>query len=390
MPTPTVAPTPLPSPEPTATTSPPGTGLLVDWRQRPLDPAFSHFFDFSFSAVFRSGVVFANRFFVIGPTCCDSDDNEIPVIWGSNDGLNWQRADVPDLRTVSLLVAGPGGLIALGDPTEDNTPLWHTPNGTDWTRVVDTDFAGQRIAQVAATGDGFVALGSFVWTSPDGSAWDVASSPSGLLMAASGIQTIVRNSDVLAAFTGGAPTGAPIEVWLSTNLVDWTKLDALAHSSDMETVVAAVGPLGWIVAGSTELENGHRTHRMWLSDGQTSEEVASPVGPVSDVFVDAAGYIAVGFRVIAEGCAIEPYEIQGETWTSVDGQAWTEMPLAPFLYQRIDQLFRDGRTLIGVGLSYDENEGTTARGSVWTARLPDVPPSNPVPSPVSTPEPGGC
>jgi len=359
---------------------------VIDWRQRGADPAFSGFLDDSLNPTFQSGVVFAGRFFVIG-TLVDEDLNETPAIWMSADRLAWQKANIPDLHGVSDLVVGPGGLLAVADP------LWLTTNGTDWTAVTDTDFEGQGISRVGATGDGFVALGSLVWTSQDGLEWEVAASQSGLLLAQSGVHKIVRSGDQLLAVAGGVSLGRPLEVWTSTNLVDWTKAGELPHSRNVRSPVAAVGPLGWIVTGSNDPDSGDRTNHIWLSaDGLSWQEVTTAIGPVSDVFVDAVGFVAVGFLFIGTGCALDPSDIQGLTWTSTDGRSWTEMPQEEFLYKRIDHLFRNGRTLIGVGLSYDPEVSSEASGSVWTARLPDLAPAGPGPTPPApTPEPsGGC
>jgi hypothetical protein len=156
--------------------------------------------------------------------------------------------------------------------------------------------------------------------------------------------------------------------------------------------VLAEGPRGFVVAAYDDEDEPGRTF-MWASaDGFSWTEVSSAIGPVSDVFVDATGFIAVGFKNTGTGCALWEGDIQGFTWTSLDGLTWATMPLDGFVGARVDQIFRDGRTLYGVGALYDEGVSQYASGSVWTARLPQLPPAGPAPAaaPTPTPDPGGC
>ena len=66
-----------------------------------------------------------------------------------------------------------------------------------------------------------------------------------------------------------------------------------------ETILAG-GPLGWIVAGVAQ--NGPRKSDLMFAsaDGQTWEQSAPPIGPISDVFVDELGFVAVGFLYIRQ------------------------------------------------------------------------------------------
>jgi hypothetical protein len=398
----TLAPTPSPSAEPSTPptippTAPPtlaptpSPGLLIDWNERAGNGGFGSLWDDSEHPTLHSGVVFANRFFVIGSESDDQED-EIPGIWSSADGLAWDRANVPSPGTFSDLVAGPGALLAVGDPYQESTALWRTTDGAGWQRETN-DFGGQRIRIAAATANGFVAFTSTLWTSPDGLAWTESPSESSLALAALGVQKIARAGDRLVALAGGAGgAGGPISVWTSTNLLDWWHVADLDHSRNITTLVLASGPLGWLAAGSTEFGSLGRVHRMWRSsDGTSWQEVASPVGPVSDIFIDEVGFIAVGFVYIGGGCVLEPSDIQGLTWTSLDGQTWTQTPKEDLLNQRIDQLFRDGRLLIGIGLSYSPKETVYGAGGVWTFRLPPLGSSGPGPTPGPSPTPnGGC
>ena len=381
-PTPTFEPTPSPTAEPT----PGPAGLVIDWGERGGEHGFGRLYDDSTSPTFHSGAVFANRYFIAGAQE-DEDFNDSAAVWSSADGLTWELANIPGLRDVHAMAANDAGLLVVAESSA-RTELWLTTNGTDWEPIAVSDDPEQYVYHVEATPAGFVAFGSAAWTSIDGVSWAPMIEPSAIDLAAASVGKIVSFGERLVALTGGSG-GGPLMVWTSTNLVDWTMAGALAGTRNIHDPIVAGGPLGWIVAGYDE---GREQHLMFAStDGLSWQQVTPAIGPVSDVFIDQAGFVAVGFLYVPMGCDADPSEIQGLTWTSTDGRSWTAMPLDEFLHKRIDHLFRDGRTLIGIGLGYEEDSGT-AFDMVWTAQLPAVAPPGPgpTPAPTPTPDPGGC
>lgn len=384
-------PTPSPAPTATATAAPSPTAgantLEIEWRLARGDGGFGQPYDTSYSPSFRSGVVFQNRFFVAGEQD-DGEYNEVPYVWSSSDGLSWNSVRLADQGHVNGLVKGPAGLVAAvgAERFSYDAALWFSSDGQAWEPVTDADFGAESaISYIGASPDGYVAFGSSQWTSADGRDWQAVTTPSSSTLVEAGVQGVVTSGATLLAIAGGPRTsgGGPLQVWLSTNLTDWTNVGSLSHSAIMDSPEVAAGPLGWIVWDSND--RYERIDRMWLSpDGQTWEEVAQAPGPVSDIFVDSVGFIAVGFLVTSQGCVLNPAEIQGLTWTSPDGRTWTEMARDGFQFSRIDHLFRNNRTLIGLGVSYSGEDDETALGSVWTAKLPQIPPAGPGPSPAPT------
>jgi hypothetical protein len=380
----------LRSPIPTAVVSPEPTpeppGLVIDWRERGGDHGFGNVFDNSHERTFHSGAVFANRFYIAG-ALEDEDSNQDRGLWSSADGLFWERENLPNGSQVYQAAANAAGLLILGDG------FWLTTNGTDWLPIVFSDLPDQWISGIGASPAGFVAFGSGAWTSIDGVSWAPLIEPSALDLAAAGVVTIVSYGDRLVAVTGGGDSPfccGPLQVWTSTNLADWTRVATLPGTRRVFNPVLAGGPLGWILAGS-DYDSG-RNFMMWSADGESWEQVNAPIGPISDVFVDDAGFVAVGFLYIGTGCALDPSDIQGLTWTSTDGRSWAAMPPEDLLHKRIDHLFRDGRTLIGIGLSYDPEGGTSDNAGVFTTGLPPIAPQGPGPTaaPTPTPDQGGC
>ena len=166
----------------------------------------------------------------------------------------------------------------------------------------------------------------------------------------------------------------------------------LPHSRRARHLVLAHGPLGYIATGYDD-DAAEITSFMWLSgDGISWSQLSPSVGPVADVFADDLGLIAVGYLSTATGCASQEGEIQGLTWTSLDSRTWATMPLDDFVAARVDQIFRNNRTLVGVGVRFEKDDLETGIGAVWTAKLPDLPPSGPAPTagPSPTPGPTGC
>jgi hypothetical protein len=115
----------------------------------------------------------------------------------SHDGVTWELApDQPALAGVSLISVafGNGTFVAGGNRTEvggSKTPgIWQSTDGLTWTQVMSGD-AGLELREIAATGQGFVAIGDDLssnpnydpsqasaleytlelWSSPDGTTW---------------------------------------------------------------------------------------------------------------------------------------------------------------------------------------------------------------------------
>ncbi len=382
-PTSTPAATPIPTSQATsaATASPAAEsdGLVIEWRQERDEPAFGNPLDNSETRSFHSATKFGGQFFVAGANE-DDDFNIDHSLWSSTNGTAWELVDPQVQGEVYSMAANQSALLMTGA-----SGLWLTTNGASWEPVTFTDLENQGIQWVGATSEGFVGFGTGAWISADGRSWQPLMTDSALALLAAGVVEFASYGDQIVAIAG---TGS-LEAWTSTNLTDWTRAGAFRRTRNAYDQSLAAGPLGWILAGYEE----GRTHRdfMWTSaNGLDWQEVSEPVGPVSDVFVDDLGFVAVGFRHIGQGCALDPSDIQGYTWTSLDGHTWTEMQREDFERGRIDQLLPDGRSLIGIGVRYDEEE-YLPYGSIWSTALPPIPPTADGPqAPALEPIPTGC
>ena len=112
-----------------------------------------------------------------------------------------------------------------------------------------------------------------------------------------------------------------------------------------------------------------------------------PFGSIESIFADDTGFVAAGhWSPGGSGCAFDSANAQGLTFTSTDGQLWRWMPTDGWDGKLIEQLRRDGRTLIGIGVEYTQNSDGV--GAVWTSDLPDsASDTGPVP-PITPPSAG--
>lgn len=106
----------------------------------------------------------------------DNSMTDIGMTWHSPDGREWSRAPSPSASfhspngdtTVFSVASHSSGYVAAGRSAQASV-IWHSVNGTDWTEAFRSE--NDRVQEVCAAGGGLVAVGSDVWTSPDGLAW---------------------------------------------------------------------------------------------------------------------------------------------------------------------------------------------------------------------------
>ena len=110
-------------------------------------------------------------------------------LWGSADGVSWQPGlALTDASgafvTVAALAANESGflLAVTADLAGASryTVLWHSADGISWQPAVLPPLAeGERLADLAAVGEQFVAIDSEgnLWTSTDGTSWEALAGP---------------------------------------------------------------------------------------------------------------------------------------------------------------------------------------------------------------------
>jgi hypothetical protein len=346
--------------------------------------------------------------------------------------------------------ASGGHFVVVGDNFNADAVIWESGNGRDWTTAELPSLPGYiELKDVAAMGNGFVAVGTqydsgeptgFVATSDDGRTWQInaASRVDGWQYEKVGVvdSTIVvsaedfnfTRTEFLVSTDGGAtwgPLGDPndvaknglldlvttdtqfwafgpessakqaqVEIWTSTDGQTWTTAGTLPNSAGAGStleLIATQGPRGWVVLAHANEHNKPVDFGWWSADGTSWQSAQNPPFAFDDVFADASGFVVVGkWLPQPAGCALDPADYQGASWTSTDGLLWTRMPDDGWKSQWIEQLRRFNRTLIGIGIDYTGSNDQGV-GAIWTAKLPDVATNaGPGPSDPPIPENTGC
>ncbi len=156
----------------------------------------------------------------------------------------------------------------------------------------------------------------------------------------------------------------PPAIWETTGRAEWTRTGALAEVAAISRV--AGGDRGWVALDDD---------KAWTStDGTTWSKGVPGPDVSSDVVVDDAGYVAVGFigSLPGDTCG-DQRPFAGHTWTSADGKIWQMMPVTDeFEAAMVTKLLVVDRTLVGYGQLVHDYTGNGLPVAQWTDTLPDL------------------
>jgi hypothetical protein len=343
----------------------------------------------------------------------DADGNLVAVGWVGNqpesDGAVWRyRASGDDkgwtLSTPEVMggdheqwafdVASnkTGTLVAGGESVwgEVRPRLWFSDDGEAWHGVDDGaggpfDATGdESIRDIAAVGDGFVAVGSTTgdgqdgaaWFSADGTSWSRVDAPSLGGPGRQALESVVWTGDVVVAggyASDGNGQGQPV-IWRSTDGGRWSNPSApLALDGDGRTAAADYGvtSLSYDGAGITASGgNSWRPHSWWSSDGGESWRLLpNPVhaGLFGDgvALVDSA---AAGRVRVAIGSEPSVLSIDSANrWQDASGDAFPNGGAQPFA----TSLAAGPKAIVAAGYLHSAPKGATREtfgGQVWLDR----------------------
>ena len=291
-------------------------------------------------------------------------------VWWSNDGTTWTLGTVFPVsdRMLSLTAGGPGFVVA-GLSDDAQGAVWTSADGKAWQAVEDSSLDKATINQLVTTDSGIVGFGwrsdtdsQAIWTSADGVEWLAATNETGMTVA-KGLQAVGAYDGRAIAFVSEGEK-VPPAVWETTGRAEWTRTGALKEVASIYQV--AGGERGWVALGE---------NKAWTSeDGVTWGKGVPGPDVDSDVVVDDAGYVAVGFigSLPGETCG-DQRPFAGHTWTSADGKTWQMMPVTDeFGSAMVTQLLVVDRTLVGYGqrISGDSSNGLPV--ARWTDTLPEI------------------
>ncbi|HEX2754934.1 MAG TPA: hypothetical protein VHM48_05695 [Candidatus Limnocylindrales bacterium] len=262
---------------------------------------------------------------------------------------SWTRVPTTEaLRgaTMTRVVAGPAGLLALGSRDAGGFVSWWSGDGVGWTRsaYVGTAAAGGALALP----DGFVILGrigdgpdrerAMTWRSSDGVQW-VASPIDGLKTDPIAVGMVGGR---IATFALRAPSGGePTLAWSSSDLVTWAS-DVLGDGgySDAAGITVLSDETGlafgrWSAEPMDIAPFPPGQAAFWRSnDGRAWHRTADDPDLAAAVFVDVAqrsgsDVVAVGQRWDPAGQPDQAYAMA--LWSSSDGDAWDRVEVPPAL-----------------------------------------------------------
>jgi hypothetical protein len=309
---------------------------------------------------------------------------------------SWTRLPTSDaLRgaTLSRLVSGPTGLLAVGSSERSGFVAWTSADGGEW---VGSMVVANGVATAAvARSDGFVVLGkigdgseleqAIAWQSPDGGVWTGARID-GLKTSPIGVASITGRITTFAirAPSGGEPTLA----WSSGNLRSWTS-DRLGGGGYSNAAgLAALSDGSGLAFGRWSVEPMDTAPfppgeaAFWRStDGRAWQKTVDDQDFASALITDiaqreGAAIVAVGQRWNPAGPPDQAYAMA--FWASSDGESWdrTEGPasLDPALVPERVVITPAGYLLVASAPTGGSNAlvAASADGRTWAAIDPAI------------------
>lgn len=234
-------------------------------------------------------------------------ENELAVVWLSDDGVEWRRAEGgPDLQGAQLIdvIATDDGFVAAGGfPSRDAGGMWSSADGEIWTLTTTPEpFSRAFTWAVTEGGPGFVAVGWLrnddpavgfepaFWTSGSGLTWTLAPTPDGA--PGSQVRDVVSSDAGLVA-VGDLVQGGRAFAWASADGTSWELVEG--HETFDGAVATGVTAFdgGVIAVGGRNVDDGG----VWLTaDGHRWAVVEDP--ELADAYLVDALPVADGVIVV--------------------------------------------------------------------------------------------
>jgi hypothetical protein len=268
----------------------------------------------------------------------------------------------------SIAVGADGSLVMGGgvgaDPARpDSAVMWHSVDGTAWTKSVLPKSAGLSAFGVAETQAGWVVIatnpyfgGALVFTSKDATKWK-----HGKDVPAGSVGAVISTPDgLLVASDSPGPNGVRPTMWRSANLKKWKKTELPGSGSGAD--IAQV-PSGATVVLVDKVGDNHDHSSSYArsADGASWEAADFPVVASGPEEIVSAGDLGTAGDLFVQVVNRRTGDVlTGSIWTSPDGLDWTLAYEAPGWLSQV----ASGPTGIVLG---HEVEVTSSDGVTWTA-----------------------
>lgn len=334
----TVVPSPEPSPQPQETQTPPPdpVGPVIDgWQDAMVDPEV-------FGGLYVTDSVSVDgRAVVVG--CATTRGADGFPAWFADDAAGWTRASGPlgdGTGSVCLgdVVATPHGLFAEGP-----LGLFRSDDGSAWVQVVlDPAPAGfGSVTKLFAVGDRLTVLVkraslnestvASLYTTTDGRTWSEVTDGSAAVFDNAGVAQVIATGDGLVA-VGSSPGGEFVPTaaaWVSSDGLAWELVTPAGPGFEGAAMTAvAWDGTGYTAVGKCSFESGlmcawsSPDGRVWTPDASPDEQVNAGVAylqPTALTLVGADLY-AAGFDFDASRPEAE--QTLAALWRKVAGGAW--------------------------------------------------------------------
>jgi hypothetical protein len=372
----------LPSPAVSGSLAPgspavPPPGGLAEWQRVPPQSGLG-------DGVFQSVVSAGDRFLALG-CVSNAEGCELPAIWESADGLEWQTAGPvflpPNATRGTVLAAASSqfgsvaaGYVGQGDRVQAS--IWLRDAG-GWTQTAPQSAGDAAISALLVTDGGVLAVGSdafmsFIgfrsWSSVDGRTWQAAAK---VANNAEGYPTHVFpvGGALLAWGSGCSDVCGPVASawWLSVDGTAWQRVDSPQglQRVAMTTIDRTVG--GLVAFGWTAVADAPLRIEAWTTD-ETAAEWRSVEPPPAGENSRVLHHIVVGGGSVAAGTGQlgpDPNQSGGLVWLRGPGESsWRAPMVIPDLeiLALVQSPVQPNRVIV-IGQTSD---GTMTRVVIWT------------------------
>ncbi len=355
---PTAEPTPSATPKRTPVPPTPISGVVAPWVET--TRVGLGYVSNLWAAAVRDGT-----YVLSGQPMADGWDAHL---WFSDDAVAWQLATMPaqpHIDRIHAITSTADGFVALGldfSGEETLTQVLVSRDAHSWQIAGSYVGVGTDVAEIdgrllAINNGNSVSDPQF--SDDGGTTWKVVDTQSGLAVA-SGLLALYGADGYLWAVRSDDPSEdasitTPVELWRTTNGLDWTKVTDMPDSIAANSAAMTSGPNGWVISARratfTDYEQSNEWFAWHSADGLNWQSAKSVPQYVDQIVADTDGFIGIG-RDRGSCCVLEASNVRQLIWTSAEGSVWQQQPQKGWHGREIDFVASVGDRVLGVGIDW--------------------------------------